>query len=203
MSSEDWTDADVAAFVALCGRVQVHAPDLLACMFNESDARASTRNPRDTSRPAVAVGLIQFTRAWLGKDADLDAFRTKSVGEQLRYVEQYFTAHIGQCTSRGKVYTALFLPACLTWPNLNDTTVLCGMQGPFAWAYRDNLSLDVGHKGWISVGDLAAKANAAAHGARWDELFTRVQTAMTRAPDGDGTTSETFPGNDEGSGTAA
>jgi hypothetical protein len=212
--SADWSDADVTELVALCRRVQIHPLHLLACMFSESNARADARNPGDPSRAAVAVGLIQFTKAWLGRDGDLDAVRTKGVAGQLPLVERYFTPFAGRLTTPARVYTAMFLPATLDWPGFNDTMVLTSLHGPLAWAYLPNRSLDHDDKGFISVADLGHAADRAAQGKRWTELSARVLGALQdrqtdpelpeiREDNRDDATSETFPGNDDGEGPEA
>jgi hypothetical protein len=210
--SSDWTDADVDNYVPLCRRVQVHPLHLLACMFNESNARADARNPGDVTKKAVAVGLIQFTKAAL-PNYDLDALRMQPVATQLPMVEHYLAPHMGRMTSTSLTYLALFLPACLTWPGLVDTTVITSLHGPLSFAYLPNRSFDHDGKGFITLHDLGAAANRAATGKRWTELSSRVLEAMQSADtdpeiireetretdlgDGDGTLSEEFHNDDE------
>jgi hypothetical protein len=203
--TQDWSPADVAEFVALCKRVQVFPMDLLACMFNESDARAVAHNVGGD-----AVGLIQFvpqTRKNLGFHGTWQEFVQLGVTGQLPYVERYFVPYKGKLTSVSRVYAAMFLPATLGWPGLNELTTLTSMHGPLAWAYAPNRGLDIDDKGRITLGDLGRAAARAAHGKRWDELSGRVAAAIqerTTDPelpevgDGDGTLSETFPANDAG-----
>jgi hypothetical protein len=213
--SSDWLDNDVATFAEGCTRNEVRPLDVLACMFSESSALAWARNPADVKRPAVAVGLIQFTRAWLGASADLDAFRALGVTGQLPSVERFFAPYRGKLTTPALIYCAMFLPAWLSKP-LGPTTVLTAPSGPYGWAYAPNRSLDHGGKGYINLDDLRQAATNAARGARWDELSGRVLAAVKDAPtlpelpalrednrdqppgDGDGMTSETFPANDDG-----
>jgi hypothetical protein len=195
--SADWTDADCRAYVDGCVRNEMNPLHGLACMFNESGARATARNPANTERPPVAVGLIQFTKAWLGHDADLDALRAKSTGEQLVQVESFFAPFKGKLTSVELVYLSMFLPA---WLAKAPTLVqpLCAPAGPYSWAYLPNKSLDVGGKGWICLLDLRMRANGAARGPRWDELSGRVRAAMQdRETEPELPMSEDFPGDDE------
>jgi hypothetical protein len=196
--SADWLDGDVQAYVDGCVRNAMQPLHGLACMFNESGASSDARNPRDLSKPAVAVGLIQFTHAWLGKGVNLDDFRANDTAHQLPFVERFFASHKGKLTSVELVYLSMFLPA---WLDKAPTLVqpLCAPQGPYAWAYRPNGSLDMGGKGWICLLDLRMKANAAARGARWDELSGRVIAAMQdRTTEPELPTYEEFPANDDG-----
>ena len=191
--SADWTDGDVHALVALCKRVEAAPLDLLACMFNESEARAGAHNPHGD-----ATGLIQFmpaTRAGLGHHGTWQEFAALGVGGQLPYVERYFAPHRGRLTSAARVYLCMFLPACLGWRDLGDLTIITSLHGPLAWAYLPNRSLDGDDKGYITLGDLGRCAMRAAKGKRWDELAGRVQAAMREE---DGPRCETAPGNDDG-----
>lgn len=188
--SPEWTDDDVTNFVAGCFRNQVHPLHVLACMMNESGAYPETRNPggrhpspADLARRAVAVGLIQFTHAFLGENADLDAFRARPVAGQLPEVERFFRPYRGQLTTVELVYCAMFIPKWIA-RNPTSDTVICGSRkgDPYPQWYPPNKSLDVGGKGYITLDDLRVRASTRTQGPRWAELAGRVMSAMQDSP---------------------
>lgn len=152
--------------------------DFLKVMANESGVKAQARNPYDTSRPAVAVGLIQFTHAAMG--GDLDYFRLHhNATEQLPFVEQYYRQMGGApYDSVGRIYQTTFLPATLRLGSDPDL-VLAQKGGLYGWAYEANAGLDINHDFQITVSDLEAAADRAAKGlgARWSELVLRATWA--------------------------
>ena len=152
--------------------------DFLKVMANESGVKAQARNPYDTSQPAVAVGLIQFTHAAMG--GDLDYFRLHhNATEQLPFVKQYYRQMGGApYDSVGRIYQTTFLPATLKLGS-DPGLVLAARGGPYSWAYDANTGLDVDRNGEITVSDLEAVADRAAKGlgARWSELVLRATWA--------------------------
>ncbi len=173
--SEDWTDDDVHEFVAICERIEAATLDVLSVMFSESEARATAHNPHGD-----AVGLIQWmpdTRKNMGFRGDWHEFAAKGVGGQLPFVERYLAPHRGKFTSAGMVYLTVFLPACLSWPEIGPLTVITSLHGPFAFAYLPNKVFDREERGYITVQDLTDSTERASHGPRWEELSARVLAA--------------------------
>ena len=182
----DWTDDDIADFVAFCHEVEAEPLDVAGCWNSESGLSSTARNPRDTSRRAVAVGLFQLTAA--ATRDDLDAILREPIRRQLARARAYYRPHRGRLVSPGAVYLATFLPALMAHASDPDF-VTCAADGPLAWAYRDNKVLDVDRDGKITVADLTAKIRAAQTGVRWSEFADRVRLACAGAP----TTPEPMP----------
>jgi hypothetical protein len=146
--------------------------DLLGVMMNESGVKATAHNPNGD-----AGGLIQFmpqTLVNLGWTDGHDAFRRLSAEEQMPFVERYFQPYASKGLSpAARLYQATFLPATLDAGSDLDT-VVCGQNGPFAFAYGPNKGFDRDGKGFITVGDLQAAIDRAARGPRWDEIMARL-----------------------------
>lgn len=111
---------------------------------------------RSGGSPTGAVGLIQFTGSTateLGTTKDLLAQMTNI--RQLDYVEAYFLRHNtkGRVHSLGDLYMVIFAPAFL---GRGDN--MKAYESP-SESYRLNTSLDQGKKGYITVGDIKARAN--------------------------------------------
>ncbi len=174
--SSDWTDEDVEAYVDGCTEAQVNPLHALGVMFSESNAHAEAHNPGGD-----ATGLIQFmpqTRANMGFKGTWQAFAALGVAGQLPYFTRYLKTYRGQLTSPSRVYVAVFLPACLTWPRLNELSVITSSSGPFSFAYLPNKVFDREGKGYITMGDLSLAIDRASKGARWLELSERVSDVM-------------------------
>jgi hypothetical protein len=156
----DWTNEEVAALQGIAARLGTTPRALVGVMSNESSLNPAAHNP------GGAVGLIQFepdTLRDLGWTEGTDAFAKLGVLQQLPFVERYYSAPARKRWMGGGIgaaYVGAFLPALM--PHALDVTyVLCGITGPFAWAYSANKSFDTDHKGWITVHDLIAAAERA------------------------------------------
>jgi hypothetical protein len=146
--------------------------DLLGVMMNESGVKATAHNANGD-----ASGLIQFmpkTLENLGWTQGHELFRQLSAEEQMPYVEAYFRPYVSQGLSpAARLYQATFLPATLSLGSSLDT-VICERDGRNAFAYGPNQGFDREQKGYITVGDLQAAIDRACHGARWDEISSRL-----------------------------
>jgi hypothetical protein len=173
MLTNDWTDDDLAAYVAFCASIGVDDLTVpITVWANESDNRTTAHNPNGD-----ASGLCQMmpqTMRGLGYigDSNLADFRTLDVTGQLAWCQKYYAAHAGQIGTIARFYLATFLPALLSHGD-DLAYVLCGQPGPMSWAYYANQGFDREHKGTITVGDLVRAANAAV-GPRTRELISRV-----------------------------
>jgi hypothetical protein len=206
-STDDWSDDDVGELVAMAARLQARPLDLARCWMSESGLRTTAHNPNGD-----AAGLFQAmpaTLKGLGFPGDHSAFRALSVRQQLHCAEKYYAPHRGLLVSPGAVYLSTFLPALMSHAG-EGAFVLCGRFGPHQVWYQANSGLDANKDGWITVNDLTARIALVTTGARWTEFARRVVGAIQDADtipegirednrdqvlgDGDGTTSETFPG---------
>ncbi len=173
------TDLDENFFPRLldiCAALGCDPRDLLAVMMSESGVKATAHNPHGD-----ASGLIQFMPATLKGlhfVGDHNTFRQLSATEQLGFVERYYAQFpTGKpWSSAGRLYQATFLPGTLG-PNQGPATVVCARGGKLAFAYEANPGFDTAHKGSITVGDLTASTQRAAHGSRWTELLARLAEA--------------------------
>ena len=166
----------------LCAVLGWNPEHLLSVMMSESAIKANAHNPH-----GHASGLIQFmpdTLRGLGWLAGDDAFRTLTAEQQLLYVEKYYTPYHGlRLDTPERFYLATFLPAYLSNPESHASTfVLCGANGPFAWAYSANRVFDRDAKGWITVGDLAAAIARNCVGARWEAAISALRGVPVETP---------------------
>jgi Transglycosylase SLT domain len=156
-----WATEAVSMLRDVAGRLGVDARDMVKVMANESGCLPNAHNP------GGAVGLIQFEPSTLRDEEwtqGTDAFAVLHVVDQLPFVERYYaarkTAILAAGGGVGPLYVATFLPA-LTSHAGDLTYVLCGAQGPLAWAYASNKGFDVERLGYITVGMLVDAAERA------------------------------------------
>ncbi len=170
---------------ALCAMCERHGWDpnaILAVMSNESGLNPAARNS------IGATGLIQFMPATAkGIGTSVDALRTMSATEQLRYVERFFAGALARTPSPvlGDYYMACFLPGYVGKPT---DFVLARKGQPI---YDQNRGLDSDKNGVLTVGDVhaaiaAAEKRGASRGNAWpDESDTMPDTpeqlALSRA----------------------
>lgn len=173
--SSDWSDDDVARFVAICRDLECEPLDMLGVMWVESGAKADAKNPHSS-----ATGLIQWMQdSWARWGFTREEFCAIGVSGQLSYLRQWFISKRGQLTSAARIYVAVFLPGLFARSSDPDY-VLAASDGPLAWAYRANTFFDrVGNRdGEIQVRELEAAVIAACHGKRWDELSARIKARI-------------------------
>lgn len=189
-----WDAPQRTELEAMCERLNVDVLDLVKLMSHESGCNPAAicwhtehdehgepiehtdpETGEKFTRYPVAVGLIQFTPAWLGIPGGaaarkrLLAIAAMPVLAQLPLVERYFGPHARAGLLAGglpALYTACFLPAQLAHVGNLDYH-LCGEAGPLAWAWRSNLAFDPPdpktgkRKGFISPRDLVREAERA------------------------------------------
>lgn len=176
MITGDLSDDFFELVRGVAAHLQCQPIDLLGVMMNESGVRATAHN-----RNGDASGLIQFmprTLEGLGWNAGHAAFRQLSADEQMAYVDQYFTPYIQHGLSpAARLYQATFLPATLGWGS-DFGTVICGRDGPHAFAYGPNKGFDRENKGSITVGDLQRAIDRSCTGERWDEIAARLEGTL-------------------------
>jgi hypothetical protein len=157
---------------ALAGMVDRHGWDIdgiAGVISHESRFDPAAHNPQPGQ---TATGLIQFiesTARTLGTTTA--ALRTMSALQQLPYVEKFFARTMHRIPSQPADYIlATFGRADMI--GAADAHVLDRRDSTDpheAERYRVNATLDHGHKGWITVGDLRASLRttlASAHGQR-------------------------------------
>lgn len=174
MTSPHWPDSNLVALKGLAERLGIQWIDLVAVMANESGCLP------DPPHRGPARGLIQFepdTLEGLGWKGRPDAFAMKEVAQQLEYVEAYYRPYARAGLLRpglGALYTATFLPALLGHAG-DRGFVLCGVNGPYAWAYAGNKGFDRTKKGTITVQDLIDAAERALNDTPLaQEIVTRL-----------------------------
>lgn len=206
-NTSDWSDGDIE-YLRMSASEHGMLPDQFAApMMNESGLRATARNPGDVSRPAVAVGLIQFlanTLHGLGWTGDMDSFRALPVSSQLRYVRAYYGHYKGRLVNATAVYMATFTPAFLKHAGEPDY-VICGRlktnaelsstqneafytqnrsfdraRGTYEWPADNGKAVYKG-KGWICVQDLTDTIAATCVGPRWAEFVDRCAGSVAPA----------------------
>jgi hypothetical protein len=158
-----WTAADADAFLAFCAEVGVTDYTIpIKCWAYESNDDPSAYNP------AGASGIFQLTPGTAqaigyptGSDPNLQAFRRLSVAEQMPWATKFYGPHAGILDSLASFYCVTFLPAQAPKVYDDPGTVVCGRNGPDAYAYNGNTSFDAAGKGYITGNDLAATANKA------------------------------------------
>lgn len=171
MLTEDLSDGFFAEVRAMSARVGAAPLDLLGCWMNESGVRSNAWN-----RGGDASGIFQAMPATLHGlhfPGDHTAFRLLTAEEQLVWAEKYYSAYRGRLWSAAACYVATFLPALLIHAT-EPQYVLCGIHGPFAWAYSPNRSFDHAGHGYITVQDLADAITRACVGPRWAEIAQRL-----------------------------
>jgi hypothetical protein len=179
-----WTDDDARAYVAFCTALGIADTTVpLRVWANESNNDPAAHNPSGD-----ASGLFQLmpsTAKGLGWDTDADprlaAYRALSVADQLSWAARYYAdmrAHLG--TVR-ELYCVTFLPA-MAHLAVDPNAVLCGLHGPFAWAYTANPGFDAAKKGSITGADLEAAANRA-YGPRAQAIAAQVARLVDTQPE--------------------
>lgn len=182
MTDPLWPSSNVAALRALCLRLGIEVRDLVAIMAHESGCMP---NPPHNG---PARGLIQFepeTLHGLGWKGSPDEWvSTHGVAEQLDYVERYYAPYARAGILKGGVgplYVATFLPALLAHAQ-DPSFVLCGVRGPFAWAYFANKVFDTQGKGNITVEDMATAAERAVQANRRAQAILAELDAIESVP---------------------
>ena len=145
------SDSFLIAGAAMSKRLGVSWPDLLKIMNFESGISPTAQNP------GGAFGLIQFDPP--------DPNMPHTAEGQLPYVEAYYRepARSG-LHSVARLYQATLLPATVSRIRSGvllrqGGTGFGGQEGAF---YADNIGFDKARKGFITVDDLSATAEAAA-----------------------------------------
>lgn len=103
-----------------------------------------------------AVGLIQFTTLGAAQVGTNKDFLSKLTAvQQLDYVDRYFGSFgiTGKITNLTDCYLVVFAPAFISKPS-GSIVYKSGTQ-----AYSGNAALDIGKKGYITVGDIGTVIN--------------------------------------------
>jgi hypothetical protein len=167
------------------------AEDFLAVWLSESgcDPRMPGHSPFDQPSHGAFGGLNQMdatARKNVGFTGTLQDWLSLPDVEQLAFVRKFYEVDVRAfcggrfacLTDLGALYLMNFLPAFM--PHAGDPSfVLVRADNDPHGFYRDNAGLDVGHKGWIEVGDMAKVANGAKarNPKKWAELQERLSSA--------------------------
>lgn len=179
-----WTDDDFRQFAAMAQRLKMNPADLLIVLYSESSLQPWARNPRDTSKPAIAIGLNQIIRSTahgLGlSDAQWQAMLTMSVHQQLPIVERYFRSLAWVAKGHGfdsaaQVYEANFAPGYLF--KGSDPGTILYTKGKDGASYELNKGFDSAGKGYITLGDLGSWVARRAHDGMFLTALQRLRIA--------------------------
>lgn len=146
-----WTLTDYQALKDLETHQGAPAEWFAAVQYRESDMNPAAKNALGFR------GLIQFSVQNLKdyglSDAQIDKFTTWTPAKQMKYVDRFYRSWRPATgwESRAQIYQATYMPGTIKWKGSAPTTILAkkGSQ-----EYDLNTGLDVGHKGYITVGDL-------------------------------------------------
>ena len=191
--TDDLSDGFFRKVRALAANLGCDPEHLLMAWFSESGgihAEAENKSKNAAKGTGAAFGINQISPAsglkkcgWEGTPAE---YLDLTAEEQLPYVENYYAPYKGSLAnaSVGRIYQVNFLPATLGSATQPDD-VLCGKDGPYAFAYNWNLGLDsrdpASRKGYITIDDLRKFAEEAVNGqkARWNEIVTRLKAVSS------------------------
>lgn len=179
-----WTTADVDAFIAFCTSLGIADQTVpLRCWSSESNNDPTAHNPNGD-----ASGLFQLmpsTARGLGypllTDPHLAAYRALSVADQLTWAARYYAPWRPFLGTVSGFYLSTFLPAQCQLADQPDA-VVCGLQGPYAWAYGPNKGFDVGGRGSITVQDLV-NATERQYGPRAQAIAAMVAARVVTEPE--------------------
>ncbi len=184
-----WTDDDFAALASAANRLGMNPADLLLVLASESGLQPWAQYPKDSSEP-IAVGLNQLTSVSDGitglSEAERHALPSKSVAEQLPYVEKFFRGAanaygIHAFPNATTIYLTNFAPARMSRGSAPETVIYDTSDGA---AYTLNKGFDRDGKGTITIGDLTARLSTVATQPTYLEALGRLQavTGNTRGP---------------------
>jgi hypothetical protein len=172
MFTTDLSDAFFDAARATATALRCDPVDLLAVMMAESGVSAAAHDPA-----TGAAGLLLFpprllaNLGWPGPGA---TFRELPAQAQLPYVRRYLQPYADRTLRpAARLYQTVFLPATLVLGS-DPATVICGRDGPFAFAYEPNRAFDTAGTGAITVADLQSTLDRACRGPRWSEILFRL-----------------------------
>jgi hypothetical protein len=155
-----WTNDDADALIAFCAAMSIDPTVPLHVWASESNNDPTAHNPSGN-----ASGLFQLmpsTAEDLGYDTDADpdlsAYRALSAAEQIGWATKYYASERANLGTIAGFYCTTFLPAMAHLVVNDPSGVVCGLRGPYAWAYNDNRAFDVAQKGSITGQDLVDAA---------------------------------------------
>ena len=132
--------------VAISGRLGINPNWLMIVMYFET---AKSFQPYVKNPNSGAVGLIQFTTVAIqGWGVTLDQLAKMTAVQQLDYVEKYLTPYKGKMVDLYNTYLAVFAPAYIGRPDAQK------VYASPSKSYTANKALDIGNKGYITVGDI-------------------------------------------------
>jgi hypothetical protein len=180
----EWTNDDADTLIAFCSSVGCDVSVPLHVWAHESDNDPTAHNPNGD-----ASGLFQLmpeTAKDLGYDISADPhlaeYRALSVAHQLQWAVRYYAPHKLSLSTIAGFYAATFLPAMAHTIWLNPEATICGLRGPYSFAYRDNPGFDPTRKGYITGEDLEAAATRA-YGPRAQSIAALVARRADTQPD--------------------
>jgi len=166
---------------AACG---ASPADMLAIMLSESGVNAGATNyflnadgTRNMSE-LQGVGLIGFTTVVANHfGTNLEAISQMSDVQQLSLVQQYYQTvnQGGTYPNSGALYVANF--ACSNLPYVNDPNHVIFSKAEDGQNYLQNTGLDVGNKGYITIGDMTTRADSVKNTPAYQQLLSAFNAA--------------------------
>lgn len=173
-----WTDEDFVELDRMSKRIRAHSPDLLLVFTSESGLQPTAAYMEDGY--PIAVGINQLTEVSNSvtglTEAQRVALTSKSVAEQLPYVEKYFRGtpwfRAGrEFASAGQVYAANAAGSRM----MNPDGVLYTPADGSAWEH--NKALDFNGDGKITVDDLGNHLGKKAQQTLYQSALARLRYA--------------------------
>ena len=166
---------------AACG---ASPADMLAIMLSESGVNAGATNyflnadgTRNMSE-LQGVGLIGFTSVVANHfGTNLETISSMSDIQQLSLVQKYYQTvnQGGTYPNSGALYVANF--ACSNLPYVNDPNHVIFSKAADGQNYLQNTGLDVGNKGYITIGDMTTRADSVKNTPAYQQLLSAFNAA--------------------------
>ena len=170
------------ALAAAATSNRLNPADALALQLQESGC-----NPQQTSHALgpdgqpVAVGTIQFTEATAKSLGTSQAALLQMTGaEQQQYVQKFYSKAQGAPTA-GALYTYNFSPVAYAASGGGaDQNYVIFSKATSGANYSLNSSLDVGNKGYITVGDMNSAMNSIKSTPAYQQQLAALNSATNK-----------------------
>jgi hypothetical protein len=154
-------------------RLGAHPDDLMRVMSFET---GGTFNPAEPNRAGSSGrGLLQFlSKTAAGLGTTTEALERMTPEAQLDYVEKYLAPYKGRIGTLQDLYMAVLYPDAIG----KDAAHILFRQG--SQAYTQNAGLDIGKKGYVTVGDATTMVQNAGNRRAEAQAQAQAQTPQAR-----------------------